>query len=440
MQMYRVWYSTESFADFIIDHTMLKYEEVIKNKMYESDANNPVNFHATPDHIRKILYLDAPDLIVEKDNEPVFSIEVTTEAGTGHNAFQRFARIAAAVENNVPAFYIYPEGAIITRKVRKHIDSTITSGPATGTVISSEKTAVFSKWDEINPLIFRALESVMSVYDIPALLYYFPSDIKQYKDNADASPNFQKKGLRFDKDIVNYSGCPDSSDEGMQNMFSVLDEILIATASGVVASRGNLLKNIKIREQRNFMQMEFAKKSNGTAEMDMSPLSAVKFVPTEYVLNYLSKYEDSDYQIGELLRSRKTTAIYQCNAKFRGDPYPGALAAIDYLACREGLTFEDRKNNLILLFGALTVDDENKTLIIDDEKNSTIDDFFSDVKSSARHNLLVKDYAELRNKEIPRYLMQVRYGSTYSKVKHIRVYSYFADAILFPDGSMWRDG
>ena len=36
--------------------------------------------------------------------------------------------------------------------------------------------------------------------------------------------------------------------------------------------------------------------------------------------------------------------------------------------------------------------------------------------------------------------MQVRYGSTYSKVKHIRVYSYFSDAILFPDGALWRDG
>jgi len=46
----------------------------------------------------------------------------------------------------------------------------------------------------------------------------------------------------------------------------------------------------------------------------------------------------------------------------------------------------------------------------------------------------------LSNYEIPRYFMQVRYGSTYSKAKHIRVFSYFADAILFPDGSLWRDG
>ena len=79
--MYRVWYSTESFADYIIDHTALSGKPVIKNRIYESDANNPTRFHTMPDHIRKILYLDAPDLIVEKDNEPVFAIEVTTEAG-----------------------------------------------------------------------------------------------------------------------------------------------------------------------------------------------------------------------------------------------------------------------------------------------------------------------------------------------------------------------
>ena len=31
--------------------------------------------------IKKILYLDAPDLIVEIDHEPILSVEVSTEAG-----------------------------------------------------------------------------------------------------------------------------------------------------------------------------------------------------------------------------------------------------------------------------------------------------------------------------------------------------------------------
>ena len=408
--------------------------------MYESDASKPANFHATPDHIRQILYLDAPDCIVEKDNEPVFSIEVTTEAGTGHNAFQRFARIAAAVEKSVPAIYIYPEGAIISRKNKKQPDYLVSNGDVSHD-INIEQSYLSSKWDEINPLIFRALESVMSIYGIPALLYYFPSDINDYRDNPQQSPNFTSKGLRFDANFIDYSGCPDSSSDSMVNMFELLNEILDATEkSGVIPAREKLLQNITVRMQRNMMQEEYTKKSGGKSADTMSPLSAVKFVPTDYILNYLSRYENKNYQIGELLRTRKKTAIYQCNAKFRGDPYPGALAAIDYLACREGKTFEDRRNNLILVFGALSVDDENKTIIIENENGSTINDFCSDVKNCAKHNLLTKSYQELNNHEIPRYLMQVRYGSTYSKTKHIRVYSYFADAILFPDGSLWRDG
>ena len=416
--MYRVWYSTESFANYIIDHTILsKQPNIVKNKMYESDANNPTRFHTMPDHIRKILYLDAPDLIVEKDNEPIFSIEITTEAGTGHNAFQRFARIAASVENSVPAFYIYPEGAIITRKGAK------------------------PKWDGINPLIFHALESVMSIYEIPALLYYFPSDIATHLKTPEKSPKLKCKGLRFDSDIVNYPGCPEASDHSMIKMFSAIDEILkITDTYGVKPGKKRLLSNLTIREQRNYMQRQFITKSNGKLPEDMSPLTAVSKIPTEFLLNYLSQYENNSYQIGELLRSRENTEIYQVNAKFRGDPYPGALAAIDYLTCREGKTFEDRKHNLVLMFGELDVDYGAKTISIKNKNGSSISDFFKDVKSASKHNLLIKDYSELRNIDIPRYLMQVRYGSTYSKVKHIRVYSYFSDAILFPDGALWRDG
>lgn len=414
--MYRVWYSTKSFADFIVDHTTLSCRMPEKCPLHESDASKPANFHTMPDHIRKILYLDAPDLIVERDNEPILSIEVTTEAGTGHNAFQRFSRIAAAAENGVPAFYIYPEGAIITRK---------NASP---------------KWDIINPLIFSALSSVMDVYGMPALLYYFPSDIKQYLNAPNRAPNLLKKGLQFDREIVKYAGCPDARTASMRDLFKGIDEIVSEVEShGVKKGLGRLLGNLTIREHRRKMNEEFASKSNGKAADEMSPLSAVKMVPTKWVMNYLSQYESRNYKIGDLLRRREQTAIYQVDAKFRGDPYPGCLAAIDYMRCREGVTFEDRRNNLILAFGKVIVDEAKETIEVVDEHGSTIRDFFGAVKGSSRHNLLTRSYSELKNSEIPRYMMQVRYGSTYSKVKHIRVYSYFSDAIFFPDGSLWRD-
>ena len=414
--MYRVWYSTESLADFIIDHTVLQNRVVSKSKLHESDAKNPKLFHTVPDHIRKILYLDAPDLIVELSNEPVFSMEISTEAGTGHNVFQRFARIAASIENEVPVFYIYPEGVIIKRR------------------------STTPRWDTINPMVFKAMDDVMSIYGIPALLYYFPTDIQDYPNpNASKSPNIGVKGLRFDPQIAKYSGCPDSNSSEMQEMFEAINEVIVATESGVKIGQSRLLSNLIIRKRRAFMNSEFSAKANGQDISLMSPLTATLTADSEYLLNYLSQYEDSNYNIGELLRNRENTVFYKVNARFRADPYAGVLTAIDYLLCREGKTFEERRNNLVLVFGDLRFDNENNTIIIADDNGSTIADFISAVKNSEKHNLLTSDYANLSNTDIPRYFMQVRYGSTYSKQKHIRIYSYFADAILFPDGSFWRD-
>lgn len=408
---YRIWYSTESFADYIIENTNLQSRFVAKKKMYESDANNANNFHTMPDHIKKILYLDAPDIIVEIDSEPIFSIEVSTEAGTGHNVFQRFGRLAASVENNVPAFYIYPEAVIIHR----------VKGNTT-------------KWDSINPLVFKALDDVMSIYQIPALFYYFPSDYRSHPDPT-TSPNIRNKGLRFDRNR-NFAGCPDSSDNEMSLMFEAINEIIkVAEASGVIKGSEKLLGKRPIINRKTLMQHEYAVKGGNSG---MSPLTATVRVPTDYLLNYLSQHESLRYKIGELLRSRKETIIYKVDAKFRGDPYPGAIAAIDYLLCREGKTFEEREFNLVMAWGNLVVNEKKKTLKLTSTK-STIKDFINDVKASENKNLLKKSYKQITNSEIPRYYMQVRYGSMFSKVKHIRVFSYFADAILFPDGSLWRD-
>lgn len=408
---YRIWYSTESFADYIIGNTNLQNKSFTKKKMYESDANNAKNFHTMPDHIKKILYLDAPDIIVEINSEPIFSIEVSTEAGTGHNAFQRFARLAASVENNVPAFYIYPEAAIITRQ---------NTPPS---------------WDKINPLVFKALDDVMSIYKIPALLYYFPSDFREHINNAAVSPNLLTKGLKFDS-RRQFAGSPDSTDSEMQKMFLAINEIVeVVENEGVINGREKLLSKRTLIDRKNFMQSEYASKGGN---INMSPLSATVKIPTQYLLNYLSSFENSDYKIGELLRSRQETIVYKIDAAFRGDPYPGALAAIDYLACREGKSFEERKYNLVLAWGEFSIDEQNQMIVLGGTK-SDVNDFVNAVKASENKNLLTKNYLDLLSSEIPRYYMQVRYGSTFSKVKHIRVFSYFADAILFPNGSLWRD-
>jgi len=219
-------------------------------------------------------------------------------------------------------------------------------------------------------------------------------------------------------------------------MFEAIDEIIsVVEKSTVINGRNNLLSNRIISTRKSLMQKEYFAKGGNEK---MSPLTATEKIPTEYLLDYLAQYENKNYEIGELLRSRNETIIYKVDATFRGDPYPGALAAIDYLLCREGKSFEERKYNLVMRWGNLTIDHKAKSFKIDSTK-STVHDFVNAVKASEGKNILTKDYKDIPSSEIPRYYMQVRYGSMFSKVKHIRVFSYFADAILFPDGALWRD-
>lgn len=424
--MYRVWYSTESFADFIIDKTALSTKEVAKKKLAESDAKSPNDFYKIPDHIRKILYLDCADIIVEKDNNPILCIEETKEAGTGHDVTQRFSRVMAALENKVPVIYIQPEGVIVSRKTRR--------------VDADGNTIMRYGWDKINPFLFSVMDRAANLYNMPALFYYFPSDIEQYRTNPADAPHLDKKGIKYDTDVIRYAGCPDSRDTSIIHMLAIIDEIIgLVERYGVVDFKSHLMGNRKVQEQRAFMNREFVVKAEGRDPIDMSPATKTKTIPTLYLMNYLSQHENARYSIGELLRQRAETVIYQVDSTFRGDPYAGSLSAIDCFMCRTGSTYEDRDCNLVLAFGEIVVDDEAETIRLLSTNHVSIDDMFQEVQNSSQYNLLVKNYGELRNDQIPRYFMQVRYGSVYSKNKHIRVYSHLADAILFEDGSLWRD-
>lgn len=407
--MFRLWHDSERFARYVIETTALAdhESEISLQHLPKSDAGDPQNFHRVPDHIKEILYLDSPDLIVEANGEPLFTIEISEEAGTGHNAFQRFPRIAASVEASVPCLYIYPEATFITRK-------------------SSQG------WDELNPLVFRALESAMQIHEVPALLFYYPTDF----DGSDQppSPGSSQNGLRYDDDI---KGQPDREDPEMRTLFDVIDTF-VERATG--STELDFIKNRNIRERRNWMQNQFAEK--GGPGRTWSPLTSTQIVPTDQVIDYLEEANPNCQP--ELLRRRDETVIYSANAKIRGDPYPGALAAIDYLKTRIGESYRDRDRNLVFCWGKVhSTDDGALDVTCRSPEGSSVEAFVDEVNKVAnvdRRLLLGKEYAELRDGEIPRYYMQVRHGTRFTQRKLVRCYAYFADAILFHDGALWREG
>jgi hypothetical protein len=75
---------------------------------------------------------------------------------------------------------------------------------------------------------------------------------------------------------------------------------------------------------------------------------------------HLRQYVTDDYQFSDFLSNREETVLYQVDSReFRGDPYVGALAALDYLMCRNGRTYEDREKNLGLVLGKVRIDGDS---------------------------------------------------------------------------------
>lgn len=415
-----LWTSTSETAEWFVENTILQNYEYNVKELLESDGNRPKEFHRVPEAIKRILYLDAADIILEINQKPVFVVEISHEAGTGHNSFQRFARIAAAAENKVPVAYIYPEASFVRRSGQN------------------------PRWDKINPTIFKALENVMRIHFTPALLYYYPTE---YDGNNHRVPS-TSKGLIHDNTHIS---SPCSSNNEIQQFFKFANLII----EKIVNTQDDLLliNDRLVFERRDWMQEQYI--SKGGPDRIWSPITATTTVSTNSLLKYIKKYS-GDYELGDLLTSREETVIYQVDARLRSDPYPGALTALDYLITRIGENVEDRDKNLVLAWFKVDFDkekDEIKFVIKDEENESarqekdlvSINEFMVKANNVRKPNkclLSFTDFKELSMKKhyIPRYFMQLNHSCTFTKPKEFRIYATFADAILFKDGCFWKDG
>lgn len=418
--MFTLWYGeSENFARYLVENTNLKKLDHQYKRMYKSDAEAPKFFFTMPDHIKQLLRYDSPDIIIDYEDEPILVLEYTLSAGSGDHPYQRMPRIICACEREVPAIYIMPEYKAVGR-INK----------ASGNMEYS--------WDNLNPLSVYVFEQIMGICGIPALFYYWPSYHELEADKAFAKAN---GGLKFDS---RFAECPDSTDDGMKRMFQFIDKTLERTKGDVVSGRRKLIHTMVCREERERMLKDFADKGWPIDRLPNNANSSI-IVPTEYLINYLKQYETSTYKIGSFLGpdSRAETVILFTNAQYRksGDPYVGELAALDFLKCREGKTYEDRKRNLVLSYAAVSRDDVNKTLVLDTSAKASVDDFCNLVYENEKKNNLARfqEYTSLIGEMIPRYYMQMRYGTVFSKNKSTRISAYFADAILFKDGAFWRD-
>ena len=94
---------------------------------------------------------DRPDIVLCDEGVPILVVERTVEVPSGHNVFQRFARLVAAAEHNTPVIYLGPYAAY------KHGGET--QGPR-----------------YMNLRLFYALEKLIDICSTPITIINWPVD------------------------------------------------------------------------------------------------------------------------------------------------------------------------------------------------------------------------------------------------------------------------
>lgn len=117
--------------------------------------------------LQNALSYDRPDIILCDDEEPILVVERTIEVPSGHNVGQRFARLAAAAQHNIPVIYLGPYAAY------KHGGNT--QGPR-----------------YMNLRLFYALEKMGDIYGTPITIMNWPVD-QDYEIIRDPSKDLRMK-------------------------------------------------------------------------------------------------------------------------------------------------------------------------------------------------------------------------------------------------------
>lgn len=374
---FTVWYGeSEETARFIAKHTLLRELKPSFRQMYTSGES----FAENPELIKQILYLDRPDVIVTGGypESPIVGVEVSAEAMTGHDVFQRFGRIVAAAEHGTPFAYIFPRKKWVRR-------------------------AGSERWDFCNPLIFLALLRVTRFHDVPALAFDWQADEEH------GNPHRGKLlCAATDADLPH----PESIET--KRMFNFID----AAIEHYLQNRPyiEMINSPLFADRERLMWQWFHERGGNTREW--SPLTSCEQIPTKDLPNYIKTHSSvNNLKLPPHIKARDNTLIYKSqSAQFRGDPYAGSLIALDYLGCRNGPTPQHRHTNLALHFPRLSI-------------NEVVD------KAQRYHaNNCALRYDQKQASGNRYYSLHLRDGCRYTKQKEIRMFCAFADLIIFSDG------
>ena len=377
--MFKVWYhQNESFADYLIEITKLSQLEPDVEKIHSGK-----NFADNPDMIQQILYLDMPDAVVTYGfpERPVLGIEFCAEAPSGHDIFQRVARVAASANFGTAFAFIFPEKKWVVRQTREG-------------------------WDKYNPQIFRALMNISRFHKVPALSFFWEA--------SESEGNAAEGLLVVDQ---NFSNLPDRNTAEMQNFAKFIN----LTIDYVLENKKfeDMMFDPFILEREAWMWQKYYDRFNTKPDVfQWSPLTSCRKIGTTELVELIKDTTKRQPNLPGYIEERDETIIYEPKVRtFRSDPYAGSLVGIDYLVCRNGESVRHRYSNLAMRFENVNFENMAQKFI---RYYETMCPFNPD------------------NEEIDRYLtLHLKDGCRYTKQKELRIYCYMADLLIFKDAALF---
>ena len=224
--------------------------------------------------VSRVLSYDRPDIVLIDGDQPILVVEESEEVPSGHNALQRFARMAAASENSVPAIYFGPYKAFK--------GGGETRGPR-----------------YMNLRLFKAFHRMMEITGSVVTTINWPVD-----SNAM---------------VIKGPGWPGSKSV-REYMSMFLDAYLRVGFAGI--NQAILESDFHIQsiaEQENFAENEITLRNRISYD---SPPDTVEIMSND---EFSRRYGISNISAEKIL-------VYSCGTRtVRSDPYTGSAIAYDYL-------------------------------------------------------------------------------------------------------------
>ncbi|MBS0195453.1 MAG: hypothetical protein JSR77_01720 [Planctomycetes bacterium] len=243
--------------------------------------------------LARVLRYDRPDIVLADGTDPILVVERTVEVPSGHNVGQRFPRLAAAAQCQIPVVYMGPYAA------KKHGGKT--AGPR-----------------YMNLRLFKALDEMARIENTAVTVINWPVDAHYEVIQTPAKDARIRAFMDVFFQLYDAHGIPRMNAELMRSPY----------------------EQTQIAERAHFEQHEV----EDPTQYD-SPPDSVRIVPTATLGDWIKAMRGTN---GSLAQS----VVYDIGMTYmRSDPYTGMGVLYSYLYAGG---MRDRTRYVVLRFPAIT--------------------------------------------------------------------------------------